>query len=303
MTASVILSLDIGGSHITAALVDPKARQVQPGSVVREATYPDWSGTQLLGSWAAVALRTAREVLKAQQLVGVSVAMPAPFDYLAGISHHHSKFGALSGINVSAALLERWQDTPLAGVQDLRFANDADLFALGEAWAGAARQSSRVLGITLGTGLGSGFVAHRQILTDGPGVPPGGELWNRPYRQGIAEDYVSSLALTREYARLTGVHCRGATELAAFARQGNGAAQEVWRTFGQHAGELLRQVVGDFGPDQVVFGGNLTRAWDLFGAEVAACTAVPLQVSKLFEAAALLGGAALHCPVGGEVPV
>ena len=54
----------------------------------------------------------------------------------------------------------------------IRFLNDAEAFLLGESVAGAARGHAPRVGITLGTGLGSAFLADGEIVRSGPDVPP-----------------------------------------------------------------------------------------------------------------------------------
>ena len=58
-------------------------------------------------------------------------------------------------------------------VHAVQFLNDADAFALGEWWAGAAKGGRRVVAATLGTGLGSAFLADGHIVHDAPGIPAG----------------------------------------------------------------------------------------------------------------------------------
>jgi glucokinase len=55
----------------------------------------------------------------------------------------------------------------------VRFLLDSAAFLLGEIGAGEARGVERAVGITLGTGIGSAFAVDGQIVTEGPGVPPG----------------------------------------------------------------------------------------------------------------------------------
>ena len=43
--------------------------------------------------------------------------------------------------------------------------NDANCFALGEAWFGAGKEYTNMVGVTLGTGLGGGIIINRKIHT------------------------------------------------------------------------------------------------------------------------------------------
>ena len=124
----------------------------------------------ILETWARAALQAVTAL--GDGVDGVGIAVPAPFDYGRGVSLMEHKFRALYGRPVVSLLEEWFRDSQLEGAPVL-VANDADLFALGEWWAGAARGRERMIGLTLGTGLGSGFVAHGRIVTGGPEVPTG----------------------------------------------------------------------------------------------------------------------------------
>ena len=122
---------------------------------------------------------------------GAELAMPGPFDYGQGISWMKHKMPYLYGVNLSEALAARfgWN------ASQVRFLNDAAAYLLGEVGAGAAQGVKRVAVFTLGTGVGSGFAVDGRVVTDGKGVPPGGEIWNVPYAGGIVEDQISTRAL------------------------------------------------------------------------------------------------------------
>ena len=83
-----------------------------------------------------------------------------------------------------------------------------------------------------------------------------------------------------------------AADWAGAARQGQPAAQAVWAAFGTQLADGLRPWTTAFGADALVLGGNVSRAFDLFGPAV---TLGPCRVrpSEYFELAPLLGAAAL----------
>ncbi|OOV12541.1 hypothetical protein BXU09_17360 [Deinococcus sp. LM3] len=120
------------------------------------------------------------------------------------------------------------QDTPIL------FGNDADLFALGEWWAGAGEQLDTI-GVTLGTGIGSGFIRAGTGPDRWPRRAARGELWNTPFRGATVEDAVSGAALTRLTHRHLGV-ALDARQLAALDASQSGP---VWTAFGQTLGDVL----------------------------------------------------------------
>jgi glucokinase len=289
--ASRIVSLDIGGSHVTAAVIDSRLRDILPQTRTRIGVDESAPGDVILDAWARAALRavSAPSVCSVNR---IGIATPAPFDYDLGVSLMRHKFQALYGLPVVTLLQQRFRRSPLDNAA-IVLANDADLFALGEWWAGAAQGRERMIGLTLGTGLGSGFIAHGRIVTRGLEVPAGGEIWNLPYLEGVAEDYVSGRAITTTYARASG-RSLAASDIANRAEAGEPAARDAFVALALHLARILQPHVVRFRPDSIVVGGNIARAWAAFGPRLRlALSPVECQPSARFEDATLLGAAAL----------
>lgn len=159
----------------------------------------------------------------------------------------------------------------------VRFANDANCFALSEAADGAAVGASMVLGVILGTGCGGGLVHHGRII-DGPrGI--GGEWGHNPLpwagpderpgplcwcgRFGCMETWVSGPAIAADHARATGESFT-VEEIAHRAGLKDAAAQA---TLDRHASRLARglaAMVNVFDPDVIVLGGGLSQLTHLY---------------------------------------
>jgi glucokinase len=289
--ASRILALDIGGSHVSAAVVDSRARDIVAATRTHVDMDEGAARDVLLDTWAEAALR-AVAAGGGGSVTGIGIAMPAPFDYRRGVSLMQHKFRALYGLPVVTLLDERFRRSPLEGAP-IVVANDADFFALGEWWAGAAQGRQRMIGLTLGTGLGSGFIAEGRIVSGGPQVPPGGEIWNLPYLDGVAEDYVSGRAITGTYTRATS-RTLSASQIAQRANAGDPAARDAFAELALHLARILGPHVERFRPECIVIGGKIAHAWPYFGPPLRAALArVECQPSARFEDATLLGAAAL----------
>jgi len=290
MRRARIVALDIGGSHVTAAVVDGSQREIVAGTRRHVAVDEGAASEVILETWARAALQAVTAL--GDGVDGVGIAVPAPFDYGRGVSLMEHKFRALYGRPVVSLLEEWFRDSQLEGAPVL-VANDADLFALGEWWAGAARGRERMIGLTLGTGLGSGFVAHGRIVTGGPEVPTGGEIWSLPYLDGVAEDFVSGRAIAASYTRATGREL-AASEIAERADSGESAALGAFAEMALHLGRIMEPHIARFKPECIVVGGSIAHAWAVFGPRMAAALApVECRPSARFEDATLLGAAAL----------
>jgi glucokinase len=167
-----------------------------------------------------------------------------------------SKLDALYGEDLRDRLS---RDLALEQPQEVRFLNDAHAFILGEWWAGAANGHARAMGVTLGTGLGSGFVVDGEIVVFGPGIPPEARLDLVPFRGRPVEDVTSSRGIVASFGASASV-----AEIARQAYAGDAKAVVTFRAFGSALGEFLEPWVEHFEPTCLVFGGSITRAWDLF---------------------------------------
>lgn len=272
--------LEIGGSHVTAAGVLLDDRQVIQRR--RHPLDPTLDADGIVG-----ALAGAARLLDARPGDRWAIAMPGPFDYRTGVSRHEGvgKFDSLHGVDLRAALAAAIPADPAA----FTFVNDADAFLLGEWVDGAAKGAARCVAITLGTGIGSAWLADGSVVTTGPDVPPEGEVHFCTIDGVELEDVVSDRALIRAYREATGVDVDGMRGLAARARELDAAAQTVIDTAFGALGLLLTEWLTRFGADVVVFGGSMTGAWDLI--EPALALRLPARPVSDTEHAALVGAA------------
>ncbi len=236
----------------------------------------------------AIALLAERVLPGRIALDGVSVAIPNPFDYSLGVSYMRHKYQSLYGIDLRSEF-SRLLGCPPAKIN---FLNDAAAFLTGEIEQGAGTDVNRVVGITLGTGVGSAFAINGEILSNVPGVPPGGEIWNVPYKDGIVEEAVSSAAIQRLHYQNTGIWA-DVREIARFAIA-NPEAKLTFEQFGKELGQVLRATCAVFAPERIILGGGVSRASTLFlpsAAHELAELPTQLSVSCLGERAALIGAA------------
>lgn len=278
---SSVLAFDVGGSHVAAALCREGDYRLGPvASGLHPAAHSCQAFLDLLRDLGA------RAGAPAQGVIGAMLAVPGPFDLKAGVSLMRHKLPYLYGVDLKKELAARFDWQP----SQVRFLNDADAYLLGEVGAGAARGFHRAVGLTLGTGIGSAFAVEGRLVTSGPGVPQGGEIWNLPYGGGIVEDFISSRAIMGNYGRRTGVK-REVVDLAAAAPT-DPAAEESFEEFGQHLGTVIRTLLADFRADVIVLGGGISRSPQLFLPAVEAELAdspAQLCISALRDTAALVG--------------
>ncbi|MEV0438840.1 ROK family protein [Streptomyces spectabilis] len=281
--------LELGGTHVTAALVDA-SRVVRR---VRRSLNARGSAEHVLGA----VVRCATDLdAAAGDLWGV--ALPGPFDYDEGVARYEGvgKFDDLYGIDVGSVLLDGVWPRP-AGVA---FLNDAHAFALGEWHAGAARGHRRCVGVTLGTGVGSAFLADGAVRHDGPGVPPLGRIDLTRAEGRPLEDTVSRRAVIARY----GEPDADVRDIAARARAGEARAARVLHDCLRPLGVVLAPYVREFGASALIVGGGMAASWDLVGPALRdglGDTPADLRAAAIGGDAALVG-AALHAAGRDTVP-
>lgn len=285
--------LEIGGTHVTAALADPHT-----ATVARSVRRPlDARGTaeHILGA----VVRCAGDLEAAPGAVW-GVAVPGPFDHDKGIARFEGvgKFDDLYGIDVRSVLLDGVWPRPAETV----FLNDAHAFLLGEWHAGAARGHHRCVGITLGTGVGSAFAVDGDVRRTGPGVPPQGRVDLLRVGGRPLEDSVSRRAILARYGGDAPGAPDGALdgavdvrEIAGRARAGERRARLVFDEAFMFLGAVLAPCLRAFDATVLVVGGAMAASWDLIRPALRAGlgdTPVALRAGALGENAALIGAAA-----------
>jgi fructokinase len=154
----------------------------------------------------------------------------------------------------------------------IRFANDANCFALSEATDGAASGAAIVFGVIVGTGTGGGVVMNGRLLVGANAI--GGEWGHNPLpgahggespgpacycgRSGCIETFLSGPALARDYAG-GGEGQITAEEVAARAASGEPLADAVLCRYEERMARALGSVINLIDPDVIVLGGGLSN--------------------------------------------
>ena len=278
------IALDVGGTSVKSGLVCAGAVLTAPITTPLDQAGP---AEAILGAFRGVLALHLRE-LAGQPLLGVALGFPAPFDYPAGVCLMRHKFAALYGQNIRAALAAALPDPSLP----VLFRNDAEAAIVGEARYGVGRRYRRLIGLTLGTGLGSAFLDAGKPVKEGPSIPPLGELYAHPALGASADDAFSIRGLT---ARLRVADPRAADirSAAEQARAGDAALAAAFAAFGSDLAAFLLPYVRGFGAEAVLLLGGLANAADLFAPALAASLPAAVAPGELGQRAALLGAAAL----------
>lgn len=159
----------------------------------------------------------------------------------------------------------------------VRFANDANCFALSEASDGAAAGAACVFGVIIGTGTGGGIAVNGRILT-GPNAIAG-EWGHNPLpwprdeerpgpacycgHHGCIETFLSGPGLARDHRLATG-EALDAPAIVRQASEGEAAAVATLGRYEDRMARALASIINVLDPDAIVLGGGMSNIGRLY---------------------------------------
>lgn len=250
------IGIDVGGSHVTVSVIDNIANEKQPQTLLRKEINAKENPTAIISAIGSC----INEVLSDGTVVdAVGIAFPGPFNYDKGVSVIKGvggKFEPTFGVHLQQALKNF---TGLSTVPFV-FSNDAHCFAEG-AYFRHQLKSKRTVFLTLGTGFGSAFMVDGDLVDKHPDVPQNGVFYDKPFLDTIADECFSTRWILAEYKRLSGETIGSVKAIAALNTEGSNA---VFRNFGDNMGTFLFPWFQKFGCEELVIGGNISKARALF---------------------------------------
>jgi fructokinase len=262
MQSTLRIGIDLGGTKIAGIVLFPDGRFSEEMRV--PTPRGDYDATLDTVSRLVEALE-----MKAGAAAQIGVGIPGSISPSTGrVQNANSTW--INGRHLDVDLPRRLN-------RAVRFANDANCFALSEALDGAASGRHCVFGVIVGTGCGGGLVIGGRLLEGPRGI--GGEWGHNPLpwalpnelpgprcwcgRNGCIETWVSGPGLALDHERMTG---RNLTpeDIVAAAEAGDAGARA---TLDRHASRLARglgHVVNMIDPDVIVLGGGLSQLPHLY---------------------------------------
>ncbi len=304
---SAIIAIDVGGTHLRAALYEPE--NTQPIAHQRVRTNSNEPGVYKR-------LEAVVESVwpKDGKVDAIGVASPGPLD-------------PYTGYILKTPNIKEWVNFPLAPSLSKHFNvpafldNDANLAALGEWRFGAGRGHHHVLYLTISTGVGGGVIEDDHLLQGYHGlatelghtiVDPDGPLCSCGFA-GHLEAFSSGPAIVKYV--LAELEAGAKSELKAdsnltarvvadAAIHGDALAISAYRRAGQYLGIAVANFLHSFDPSIVIFGGGVSQVgpllFDSFNASLKKRVFHPryledlkIEMAALGDDAGLLGALAL----------
>ena len=256
------IGIDLGGTKIEGVVLDPGGTELARERVPTPA-----------GNYRATLQAVTGLVAKLEAGAGneccVGIGMPGSFSRASGRVKNANSV-CLNGQPMQQdleALLER----------PLRFANDADCFALSEATDGAAAGARVVFGVIVGTGTGGGIVVDGRLVSGPNGIT--GEWGHNPLPwphadelpgpacycglHGCIETWLSGPGLSNDFYQATGDTLE-AVEIARRARIGDAASREAVARHADRMARALASIINIVDPDVIVLGGGVSNIESLY---------------------------------------
>jgi glucokinase len=284
MRTGVAVGLDIGGTSIVGAvLAGEDARILARRTIPTDSRLGIADGLARLRALAESLLEEA--AIPRDQLVGIGVGSTGPVDARTGQIHNPFTLPGWEGIPVVDALSAAFE-RPACLIGDCQAA------ALGEFWNGAGRGVDSLAYVTVGTGIGGGFVlggrlyrglgdanevGHHTIDLNGPACYCGGRGCLEMLAAGPAIAQAAATDAPSDSLLLTlagGVREQITAEMVTRAAGlGDPFSQALVTRIGMYLGTGIANLINILSPQMVVMGGGVMLGWDSFAPSMLATVA------------------------------
>ena len=272
---SFSIGVDLGGTNMRIAALEDSGRRLE---TICTTTRVQRGRDHVINEMCQAIHGLCEKFKRTHDFAGAGVGVPGIIDLDAGTV-------------CAAPNLPDWSNYPVQAEIERRLGaavileNDANCAALGEKWMGAGRDAKGICMVTLGTGVGGGFifdgavwhgmtgmageVGHMTVTPDGPPCGCG--------NRGCLEQFASATAIKRMAAEAVaaGKSRQLADAIAAGpefsakvvsegALQGDPTAREIFETAGWALGVVLSSLVDALNLPMYVIGGGVASSWDLF---------------------------------------
>jgi glucokinase len=269
------IGVDLGGTNLRIAAMDTSGTQLE---VISVPSHVDRGRHEVIAELTAHVRLLIQKYSSTGRFLGLGIGVPGIIDLETGTIHSSANLPGWQGY-AARTDLESKLEVPVI------LENDANCAALGEKWLGAGREVEDLCMITLGTGVGGGFVFNGKPWHGVLGMA--GEIGHttvvpegRPCgcgNHGCLEQYASATAIRQaalECVKSGKSHCLSAAAerdpqltartVHACAQSGDAAAKEIFDIAGTAIGIALANLINSFNLPMYVIGGGVSRAWDQF---------------------------------------
>lgn len=253
------IGIDIGGTRTKIGLVDLYLGQVLEMQIVPTETKDAIRFEQMIGE----TIRTFKNKVNAE-ILGIGI----------GVSSFVFEDGT---VDSTYGFMDFMEDYPLKAIIEkahqlpCKIDNDARLVALGESLYGKGKGFERVLVLTLGTGLGLGFVVNQKLNEKLPFGHMGGHITVTENhlkcycgKSGCLESLVSATAIAEAAKRINWSQKYPEIPLTAnsifqASETGNLDAQNLVESLVKYLKIGIQNYINLYAPDKIILGGGVSK--------------------------------------------
>jgi glucokinase len=266
-----IIGVDLGGTYIKAGSVS------KDGTLINQTSIPSQGeiGPQAVVSQIAKAVETVKQNHPGETLLGVGIGSPGLVDLDGGTVKYPPNLANWKVFRLGDEVAKK------IGAR-VEVENDANAAAVGELKFGAGKGMTNFIMITLGTGVGGGFVVDGKVFRGESGGA--GEIghitinYDGPLcgcgNHGCVEAYVGQKYLSRRVVEqlksrpdsLINKLIEGDPEklepklISQAAERGDEFALEVWKETGKYVGVAVAAAFNMFDVATLIVGGGVAKA-------------------------------------------
>ncbi len=255
------IGIDLGGTKTESIILDENGKEVER---LRKETPKNYNGT--LDTLCGL-VKHLEEKYRTKCSVGVGTpgALSKETDCIKG--------GNSTWLNGRPLK----KDIELRLNRKIFFENDANCFALSEAYDGAGSKYEIVFGVIIGTGVGGGLVINKKIINGfnnitgewGHNQMPTGsnDKWNRHDcycgKKGCIETFLSGPGFSKHYHEMYNVKL-DAKIIQENANNGDDKALEFIFQYLDYLARGLAQVINIIDPGAIVLGGGVSNMKQIY---------------------------------------
>ena len=246
------IAIDVGGTELKGAALD------KAGRIIRKSSILAGSGKEAEAVFDILA-GFIKELAADEEILGIGMAWPGPFDFENGISLMKGlgKYDSIYGMNITDELRKR---TGFEG--RIIYLHDIEAVAVG------LDLDNRVMCLCIGTGAGSAFTAGKRTIKGTDGAPADGWIYNYPYKDSIIDDYLSARGLAAIAKRHYPGEKLDGRALSTLAVKGDKEALEVFKEFGEDITNAITPFLESFRAEVLFLGGQISGSFDYFGRSI-----------------------------------
>jgi glucokinase len=250
------IGVDVGGTEIKAGIITTQ------GKILKQIT----TQTSTKKKELTERIEKIIEKLDSKEIKGIGIGFAG--DVWKGKIIQSANIPATNNMQLTKKLKNKFKKKVL-------LENDATLMSYAEALKGAGKKFSVIVGLTAGTGIGSGIIINKKIYKGNKGLSEIGHTtinFHGPKcecgNNGCLEQYVGVKALMRLTERKMELHSTKLKEMWPLtpkkineaARKGDKTALIILKETGRYLGIGLANIVNFFNPDAIILGGGLSNS-------------------------------------------